>query len=164
MPIIEIKGTVTVIGRIFDTGNMAIAGIASGAAYASGDAMGVPQSMKVPKSGRIETIVITDMDKEELAFDIAFFQDFITPTADNSAFDLLDADRDKVQGHVSITNADFASFNDNSVGTYTNVGYSYTAPTGLLVFQLITRGVPNYTASDDLAIRFVIYDYDPESE
>ena len=152
-------GHTIVTGDTHDTGMVIVPGIVPSAAYAAGDAVGKAFAIVVPKEGFIETICVRDLDAETIQFDIVLFNEPITSGTDNSAYDMADLDADKYVGHVTVTNADFVSFNDNSVAIVPNIGLMYHAPKGVLYAQIVTRGAPTYGAAQDLALRLIITKY-----
>lgn len=147
----------TVTGRVTRTPWTIIPGIVSGAAYASGDAMGAPFEVDMGStSGLILGVLVSDLDKEQLAFDVVLFEQMIAGVADNAAFDLSDGERFAYAGHISVVAGDYAAFNDNAAAAVRITPQGYVCPTGRMVCQLVTRGVPNYTGASDLAIRLIL--------
>ena len=145
-------------GKLHDTGMFVVPGIVQAAAYASGDAMGTEFVLNVPNHGIIQTISVVDKDSEELQFDIVMFSkgDPDAPVVnDNAAYDFHDERSVDFVGKITVTAADYITFNDNSVATL-NPQQAYHTPTGQLYCRLVTRGVPNYTAATDLSLRIFI--------
>lgn len=137
-----------------------VPGIGPGVAYVADDTMGT--QFRVPlgtTSGIIQTVLIGDMDKERLGFEILFFREPITQIADNAPFQPSDVDRTKFAGHITVLAGDYAGvsgFADNAFATLRNVGFAFVAPAGWLIAQLVTRGAPNYTAATDLSLAFIV--------
>ena len=160
MPKVEVvnESAIPVSGLTVTIPLFIVPGIGSGAAYASGDAMGTLFTINTGcTTGMIQTLLVIDQDKEQLAFDVVLFKELFTPTADNSAFDAVDAElRDHFVGIIPVTASDYAAFNDNAAACVRNVGLSFTAPGRKLYGQLVTRGAPNYTAATDLSLGFSI--------
>ncbi|KKN02082.1 hypothetical protein LCGC14_1121330 [marine sediment metagenome] len=153
-----IKNLVRIRPEPFDTGWLTVP-LVTGAAYATGEAVGgQPFSTgAIPKKGTINTIMVMDEDKEELACDLAIFDRLITATADQAAFDVKPEDMLSQVGSILITNADYVTYANSSYATVPNVGYQYTAPEGLLLIQWVTRGVPNFATGKLLVVRFLGY-------
>ena len=78
--------------EVFATPMKTVPGVVAAVAYTSGDAVGTKFSFEVPKKGYIHSIVVADMDKEQLEFDVILFEQDFTGGADNVAFDMEDAD------------------------------------------------------------------------
>lgn len=145
-------------GKLHDTGVFVVPGIVQAAAYSIGDAMGTEFVLNVPKHGIIQTISVIDKDSEELQFDIVMFSegDPDAPfVADNAAYDFHDERSIHFVGKITVTAADYITFNDNSVASL-NPQQAYHTPSGQLYCRLVTRGVPNYTAATDLSLRIFI--------
>src|SRR3990167_9741451 len=100
-----------VTGRVTRTAWTIIPGIVAGVAYASGDAMGAPFEVEMgSESGLIVGALVSDLDKEQLAFDIVLFERMIGATTDNAAFDLADGERFAYAGHINVSARDYAAF------------------------------------------------------
>ena len=139
-----------------------VPGIVSGAAYTSGDQMGAPFWVPMGCTGGvIQALLVIDLDKEQLAFDVLTFQPSpgittITAVADNAAADFADADHVLFRGHIPVTISDYAALNDTAVATVRNVGLPFTCPNGRILVNLVSRGAPNYTDKFDLSLAFVV--------
>lgn len=157
---VEVVNTPVIQGReVVPTAFHVVPGIVAAAAYASGDAMGVQFELdtKGIQAGYIVGMLVTDMDKESLGFDLFLFSDLlVTDTADNSAFDPDDGDRDKFRGVVSITAADYFAANDSSFGQVTGLNLPFNKRGGRLIGKCVTRGAPNYTTATDLSLALLI--------
>ncbi len=121
-------------------------------AYATGDAVGVSFTLNVPQHGIIHSARLFDQSDQEIALDIVMFDAAITSGTNNDTYDMADADASKYIGHLSITNADYASFADNAVAVAGNFSIVYTINTGTMTIQVVTRGAPTYAAVTDLSI------------
>ena len=134
-----------------------VPGIVAGAAYATGDQMGGLFRIGTQCTGGVVVgVLVVDLDKEQLAFDVLLFSDRVTLAADNAAATLADNQQLLFRGHVSVVASDFAALSDNAVATVRNVGLGFSAPRGYLWASCVTRGVPNYTTARDLAVALVI--------
>lgn len=135
-------------------------------AYSADDALGDEMVLNVGirDSGSadafvIQSISILDKAKQSIALDLLFFDDTVTPAADNAAADFTDAQlASNFLGHVSIVAADYAALNDNSVATKRNVGLQLKQETGgtdaKIYCYAVTRGAPTYASTSDLVIKF----------
>lgn len=146
MPI-EIVTSSTVVSA---TPTLAVAG-----AYASGDVVGTlitfTQASTDRDTGIIQSIVLCDLAKQNIAADIIFFSanPSATTFTDNSVLDIADADLPKVVGHVSLLASDYCSLNDNSFATKANCGLVFKlTTTNTLYAVIVTRGAPTYTSGD----------------
>ena len=146
----------TVGGKTVVTDFIIPPGMHISSAYAAGDAVGTPFVVDVPRSGDINTVLVQDLDSEQLQLDIVLFSSLPTRTADDSPFDMADEDGPKYVGHITVTAADYIAFADNAVAVVTKIGLSYVAPERKLYGQVVTRGAPNLTSLQDYRIRFVI--------
>lgn len=146
------------VGKVFASPFVDIAGIGTGAAYASGDAFGGKFTIEVPKSGRIETLIMLDLDDEGIETELWMFRGNFAATADNSAFAISDADLLRLEGIISVVN--FANANNNRVGINNGLGLTYSAPEGVLYCQCVTRGAPNIAAGNIPKLLLRGYDYD----
>lgn len=139
------------------------------ALYAAGDLMGAaaggtgvasnPIELVLPDTWNrahgylIQSVALVDLDKENAAIDVVFFnaEPDGTTFTDNAALDVADADMDKVAGVASINT--YASFSDNSFGQATNLGIVVAQPGDTLYACLVARSGPTYTAANDLRLR-----------
>ena len=130
--------------------------------YASGDLIGGKMSFTgavryndlVAGTGLIQSVVITDLEKQSVAIDIVFFD--VDPTnttfTDNAAFDIDDTDLLTIIGVAAVT--DWKAFNDNSVGVALNMAMPFNLGTGTTLYgALVSRGAPNYGSTSDLTVR-----------
>lgn len=153
-----IKSVIKIRPVPFDTGWLTVP-LVTGAAYATGEAVGSPPfpSGSVPKKGTINTIMVIDQDKEELAGDLAIFDNIIVATDDQLAFDVAVVDMPSQVLSIPITSADYVTYANSSYATVPNAGYQYTAPKGVLYTQWVTRGAPNFATGTRLLVRYLGY-------
>ncbi len=128
--------------------------ISSGSAYAAGDALGGKQSItgltQAGFGGVIVNIGIVDLDAQNAEIQIHFFDDDITPTADNAAFDPADADlTGKWLGSVTIASSDYTSHADNSTATKACT-FPFRAPQGTVYAQARIAAAKTYASTSSL--------------
>ena len=154
---VRVDNKVTVRGRTIQTPWVTVPGIAL-AAHASGDALGLQFEFSLPQdvySGIVYGMLVTDMDKESLEFDLVLFREpLVTDTADDAAWDPDDADRVNYIGYVKIEVADYIAAADSSFGQVRNWGLPFTG--GRLIGKCVTRGAPNFAGITDLAVALLI--------
>jgi hypothetical protein len=141
----------------FDTGWIIVPGIVTASAYTALDAFGVPFEISgLPTSGRFETVLVQDEDKEEIASVLHLFNGrLLTPTADHDAMSVAIVDMDKQVGEIPITNADYSTSAISSFGTVSNIGLHFVAPGGRLTCQIKTLGTPTIASAKRTAVRFL---------
>ena len=140
----------------FDTGWIGIAGIAPSSAYTTGDVVGDPIVFAgLPGSGVIETVMVLDEDKEEIASNLAIFSEAPTDVDDHDIFVIGVGEHHKQEGDIAVTNADYSTYSGSSLATVRNVGQHFDAPEGRLTVYFVTRGVPNIAAGKVLLVRFL---------
>lgn len=122
-----------------------------GAAHVSGDAVGGELIFtKLPKYGYIVGVIYHDLAGGDFDYDLFLFAsgtmnadgspaDPFTPTADNSAFDIADAELPNLVARVPIT-ALAAAADNGIVETVNPCRIPYEALGGQLHGQLVTRG------------------------
>ena len=131
-------------------------------AYSAGDAVGGLLTFDIIQNhnigGIIKSVVITDKAKQSVEFDLVLFNQTFTPTADNAAFDVSDADLLNCVGVANIPTTAYMDFVDNSVAIVGNLFVSAKSAddNGKLYGQLITRGTPTYASTSDLQIRVIM--------
>jgi hypothetical protein len=136
-------------------------------AYTAADALGDEMVIDLGIGGAvpshsafvIQSISIVDYAKQSAETDILFFDDAVTPAADNAAADFTDAQlAANFLGKVNIASGDYAALNDNSVATITNVGLQLKPATGgtdrKIYAYAVTRGTPTYASTSDLVFKF----------
>jgi len=133
--------------------------------YATGDLVGpkitLATAVRVQPTGKIvkntamiQSVVITDLDKESKNLDVVFFDTNPSNTTftDNAAFDIHDTDLLTVIGVVVVDT--WADFNDNSVGQALNLAMPFSLGSGTdLYAAIVARSGPTYTGTTDLTLR-----------
>jgi len=134
--------------------------ISAAAIYAAGDAVGglltFANAARVSGGGGvIKNMIIIDDDKETGALELWLFKATFTPTADNAAFTVSDADLENCIGVISTANGDwFAAANNQVADVETSKRYDLT---GTSMFgQLVTRGTQTYTATTDITVKVAL--------
>lgn len=129
----------------------------AGSDYSAADAIGggIAFERLVPGDGGsciIETVTVIDQADQGANLDIFLFDDQITFTADNAAFDPSDADMLKCIGVITVDTWNAAD--KSTIGTEKSVGLAVQVAPGkqALWAQLVTRGTPTYVA-DQLHVR-----------
>lgn len=136
----------------------------STSAYAAGDLVGDKITLSgaarvTGATGIIQSIVIVDDADQGAEIDVVFFDTDPSNTTftDNSAFDAADDDLENCIGVVTVAASDYASFNDNAVGTAANVGLAFEVSGSNAIYAaLVTRGTPTYAATDDVTLRVTV--------
>ncbi len=148
---------ISVQPRPFDTDWINITGMATASVYTALDAVGnLFEVPGLPLAGEIRTVLIQDQDKEEIASVLHLFDaSLITATGDHDAFDVVAADMQKQVGEIPISNADYSTSANSSFATVANLGFRFTAPSGILYCQWKTLGTPTIAVSTRLQVRFL---------
>lgn len=130
-------------------------------AYSAGDALGGELTFEGMPSGYvIQSVMVIDKGNQDAEIDIFFFSEDFTPTADNAAFAPSAADLENCIGVVNIPAANY--FNAGTNGHVAYVGglsmpsgstESDGAASSRLKAQMVVRGTPTYTATDDIIIK-----------
>ena len=129
-------------------------------AYASGDLIGPKLTFENAcrqkseggdeGTGLIQSVVLTDLAKQDVSIDVIFFDTDPSNTTftDNAPFDVADADLPNIIGVAQITT--YADFNDNSVGWAANLElpFDLKSRSNSLYAAMVSRGSPTYAASD----------------
>ncbi len=146
---------VSITNRVVYTRTIKVPNLTTAGALDADDAAGdrfiIPN---VPKSGIIVSAWLFDLAAQTVQVDLFFSGEEFTGGSDDAAWDVDDADLDKLS-HITFTNADFRSHSDNSKAQVDNLGIGYEAPQGVLWCQLVARGTPTYVA-DSLSVRLAI--------
>ena len=151
------KGILAVRPEPFDTGWLTVNGTTT-TIYITGDVVGQPISLTgVPKRGRIETVLVIDEDKEEIASNLAVFDEAPTLVADHDIFVVAVGEYNRQVGDIAVTNADYSTYSASSFATVNNVGLRYSTDKGSLVVYWVTRGAPTIAADKTLRVRFLGY-------
>lgn len=129
-------------------------------AYTTGDLIGTKLTLagsgnESLGSGFIESVEITDLDKETVDIDVVIFDADPSGTTftDNAAFDPADADLVNIVCVIPVTS--HFDFNDNGVSIVKNVGCPYKLAVGStsLYAALVSRASVTYTSAADLKLR-----------
>ena len=108
------------------------------------------------RTGTIQAFILIDDGLQSDATELHLFDRAFTPTADNAAFAPSDADLLNHLGYVELATGDYTDFATNSVGFVKNQKLPFVLNGTSLFGQLVTRGTPTYTATDDLTVKLVI--------
>jgi hypothetical protein len=141
-------------------------------AYSAGDAVGGLLEFENACSpfsprGTIISAILTDNAKQSALMHLHLFDRAFTPTADNAAFSVTDADLAHYLGSIQFIAAEHNIFADNSAcmgGQSIAIGplAALQLPIVLvdggtsLFGQLQTGGTPTYAATDDLAVKLIL--------
>lgn len=135
-------------------------------AYSAGDALGGKLEFEnaasvYQQSGIIRNVIITDKGKQSALVNLFLFNRDFTPTADNAAFTISDADLLNCIGVINIVAANWFLAADNAVATPTALIPSFyfklqDPGDSSLYGQLVAVGTPTYTSTSDLAVTLVI--------
>lgn len=129
-------------------------------AYASGDLIDAKLTFSPAVRGNVGTALIQsvqvfDIDAQAADLKVVFFEADPSSTVftDSGAFDVADADLDKIVCVVDVVS--HHSFNDNAVSTADNVGcpFDLTAPSTSLYAAIVSQGTPTYSAATSLKIQ-----------
>jgi hypothetical protein len=129
--------------------------ISAGSAYAAGDALGglltFANVARFSGAGvRLKSFIMIDEDLEQAATELVLFDRTFTASTNNAVFDPTDADLLNLVAVVPI--ALYAAFNDNCVGYSCDIDIPLVLNGTSLFGQLVTRGTPTYTATDDITV------------
>lgn len=124
--------------------------------YSSGDLVGglLTISSDPYGGGLIQSVIITDLAKQNVDKDVVFFDTNPANTTftENAALAIADADLVDVLGIAPVL--DWFSFNDNSIGQALNLAIPFVNTP--LYAAIIERGTSNYASTSDLTIRIGI--------
>ena len=136
--------------------------ISAGGIYTAGDAVGGLLTFEdvcssfVP-SAEIIGAVLIDRDKESDLLDLLLFDQAVTPTADNAALDLTDADLAHLIAIISFPAASYVDANTNSACYVEKATPIRLVDGGTDLFGLLRSGAtPTYTAVGDLTVRLIV--------
>lgn len=107
-------------------------------------------------TGVLQSLVLRDQSMQNVEMDLFLFDS--DPSAstftDNGAFDIADADLEKVIGCIAIVADDYCNAADNSVAVKAGIGLvlQLQGTTRKLYGALVTRGTPTYVATTDVSI------------
>lgn len=133
----------------------------SAAAYASGDVVGTPVeisgfALDVRGCALLQSLVVSDAADQKSALDLYFFDEEVTPGADNAAFTLSAAESRALIGKVSVTAADYvSSAGGNAQAVLNGLGMLMQAKERKksIWMVVVSRGAPTYTAADNLQFK-----------
>lgn len=130
----------------------------SGAAYGSGDVLGTTAPIQLKNFVRgdsgtaaIQSLIVQDLSNQSGALDVVFFDSNPTATTftDNSALDIADADITKIISVVSITSANYKTFNDNCVAVLSGLSIPIQSLSGnSLWIAVVSRDTKTYVANE----------------
>lgn len=137
-------------------------------AYADGDQLGNEMIIDpgIPDASAfdaffVQSISLIDKAKQNASIDLFFFDQSVTPAADNAAASFSDTDlADCFLGGVSfMATCHYGSLADNSAATMTNVGLQLKMRTGAtgnskIYVYAVSRGSPTYSSTTDLVFKF----------
>lgn len=141
---------------------MEIPGIGTGSAYTANDCLGTMAVIDVPKSGVIYSATFWDLDDEGSQVDLEIFKDSIAQIADNGAWSPTDFDMLNF-----VTELAFFSFDvhiNSQTSELRGIGKAYTAPSGKLWVQAVTRSTPNIATQNIPRFQLQIISDDPDWE
>jgi hypothetical protein len=108
--------------------------------------------------GLIQSARLVDQAKQQVPLDLVLFDSNPSNTTftDNAAFDVADADMDKVIGLVRLV--DYCALNDNAFALASNLALDFAlkGDGSTLYGALVSRGAPTYVAATDLALQLGI--------
>lgn len=128
-------------------GPMRIEGVGAAVLYTANDAFGTINKILVPESGVIQSITFYDKDDEGLNMTALFFREEPAAETDNAAISISDTDLLKLEAVILIDS--WHDLIDNQIGREDNLGIAYTAPSGTLWVQWVTRGGPTIAAGSE---------------
>lgn len=120
--------------------------------YSAGDLVGgLLTIMESALGGLIQSVVITDLAKQNVNKDVVFFDTNPANTTftENAALAIADADLVDVLGVAAVDT--WFSFSDNSVGQALNLAIPFVNTP--LYAAIVERGTANYASTSDLTIR-----------
>ena len=130
--------------------------ISAAAIYAAGDCVGglmtfAGAARVAGGSGVIKNVMINDDDGEDAALELWLFTETVTVPGDNAAWAPSEADLRKLICVIpSSDGAYFAAGTPSACDIECARSYNVTATS--LFGQLVTRGAPTYTATDDISV------------
>lgn len=104
----------------------------------------------------LESLVIIDKGAQSAALNVFFFN--ASPTlvgADNTAFDLLDANMDGCIGVAVVAAGDYTTTASSSVATVKDIQLQLAPASGTSLYAVAkTTGTPTYTSTSDLIFKY----------
>ena len=128
-------------------GPLPIEGLIPAVLYTANDAFGTINKLLVPRSGIIQDITFYDKDDEGLNMTALFFRENPAAETDNAAISISDTDLLKLEAVILIDS--WHDLIDNQIGREDNLGIAYTAPSGTLWLQWVSRGAPTIAAGSE---------------
>lgn len=142
----------------------------NGVAYASGDLIGGKLTFTGSLrsnvgTGQLTSVRISDSNKQAADLELVLFSDDPSSTtfANNSAFDIAAADRDKVVAIISLGSTARFAYSVTGIVYLGNllipvraIGSTSGSPQSTLYGALVSRGTPTYTSTSALSIRLSI--------
>lgn len=128
------------------------------AIYAAGDAVGGLLTFALAPdapiaSGKITGVTVIDRGAQSAPLVLQLFKAAITPSADNAAYAVSDADAANAIGNVSIVAGDYAGGTLNKVATkQVELPFALPQGTSSVFGQLSTSGTPTYASVGDLSV------------
>lgn len=104
----------------------------------------------------IQSIQLVDIDHQDSAMDLVFFDRVITAPTDNAAFAPTNAELRECIGLISVAATDWHDMNTNSVAAYNNVGLEAVLNGTDLFGYLVSRGTPTYTTVASLTVMVTV--------
>lgn len=122
--------------------------------YSAGDALGFP--FRVNNIHRINNVVVVDGAKQITAVKLIFFNGSFTPTEDNLAFAVSDADAFKIMGYLSLATSEVFTNNQLVTGAATTLPINLGNTVGNAIWcQLVCVGTPTFTAVNNLRVNIL---------
>ncbi len=104
-------------------------------------------------SGVIKSVVILDDAGQDAATELWLFDRTFTPIADNGAWDPSQADLRFLIAVISTADGSwFAAGTESAARVEVSQSYNLAAAGTSLFGQLVTRGTPTYSATDDVTV------------
>ena len=130
--------------------------ISAAAIYAAGDAVGglmtfAGAARVAGGSGVIKNVMINDDDGEDAALELWLFTETVTVPGDNAAWAPSEADLRKLVCVIATNDGTWYAAGTPSVCDI-ECARSYNVTVTSLFGQLVTRGAPTYTATDDISV------------
>lgn len=131
--------------------------------YASGDAIGGQIDIypsdeygNLRKPCLLQSAHLLDDDKENTTTDLILYKSDPTAVSDNAAYTITAADEDDILGIITFDT--YKDFGSHSLAQILNIALPIP-PQAAIYGQLVTRGTPTYTATDDLRLSLTFVEY-----
>lgn len=127
-------------------------------AYVSGDMVGGEMAFAIKsQSGVVQSLALTDLQKQNKAMELHLFRKSVTPAADHDAVAFTDAEgKASAIGVIVIPAADYIDAGGYSVATIENLGIVYEDASGTLFGYAVVRDTPTYGSTSDLTFKLGI--------